>query len=242
MERKHHVLAAGMAAGVACLAGSAVAGTVSVGALNQTSLLVNGVAAANGISASQVWLDPLSGFTKPSGNAGTMSFAGTGTSVSLSAALGNFYLGVSSGLGSNWFDGGANNQPADPTTVLGFGNNQSGTNANEVSMLFAPGVKGFGFNYDDVEISTLEIKWSDGTTETIDIEANDEGPEGYVALIASAGVSITSVTLSQDPGSANDGFSFYNFTVAAVPLPPAAWAGLAMLGGIAGVRGLRRRH
>jgi hypothetical protein len=226
---------------MACIAGSAMAGTVQVGTLGQTSLLVNGVATANGLSTSQVWLDPISGFTKPSSNAGTMSFAGTGTSVALSSAIGNFYLGVSSGLGSNWFDGGANNQPADPTTVLGFGNTGAGTNTNSVSMSFAPGVKGFGFNYDDVESSTLRISWSDGTTSTLDISAGDEGPEGYVALIAAGGQSITSVVLSQNPGSANDGFSFYNFSVAAVPLPPAAWAGLAMLGGIAGVRKLRRR-
>lgn len=235
--------AVGLAAGIAFVAGSANAGSISVSqaTLNDTATLISGVAAANGLSNSQIWLDPISGFTKPASNAGTMSFAGTGTSVGLSSSLGNFYLGVSSGLTSNWFDGGANNQPADPTTVLGFGNNQSGTNANAVSMTFAPGVKGFGFNYDDVEFSTLVVTWSDGTSSTQNISGGGANSEGYISLIASAGSSITSMTLSQNPGVADDGFTFYNFTVAAVPLPPAAWAGLAMLGGIAGVRTVRRR-
>jgi hypothetical protein len=228
-------------ASMCVLCGVAQAGTIQrTSTLDDTATLRSLVATANGLDSSQIGLDGIAGSV---GN--TMNFATA--SATTSSSVGNFYLGLVEnffgGNNDNWFDGGANNTPADGTTILAFGNNQSATNSNSVTIVFNPGVRGFGFNYDDVESSTLRVTWSDGSVSTLDITGAN--PEGYISMAAAAGASISSLTLTQLPGGGgsdvNDGFAFYNFNVAVVPLPPAAWAGLAMLGGVAGVRKLRRR-
>jgi hypothetical protein len=129
------------------------------------------------------------------------------------------------------------------TTVLGFANSGA-FSANQVTIGFQPGVQGVAFNYadiGDVSIAELVVTWSDGQTSSIPALTTNNDPAGYVSLIAEAGRTISSLTLTQNLDF-NDGFMFYGFTtMAVVPLPPAAWAGLAVLGGMAGVRTLRRR-
>jgi hypothetical protein len=128
------------------------------------------------------------------------------------------------------------------TTVLAFGNTGA-FDADRVRIQFAPGVQGFAFNFadiGDVSDAELRIRWAGGAENRIDI---NDMQTGFFSLIAEAGRTIDQITLIQRNGSAfNDGFLFSGFTtLTVVPLPPAAWAGLAMLGGVAGVRKLRRR-
>jgi hypothetical protein len=227
-------------------AGMAHAGTVTVGAAasaNTAAQQLSDYAAQFGPGATlvQSGLTSLSG-ASPSFDLGFGSIA-TGQAAT---NAGRFYMGSATGLNSsgtgNWFSnvvGGAAALGSD--TVIGFGN--SGFNARTVTMTFNPGVAGFIFNFSDVGDVTnaeLEVSWSDGSTSTVATTTNNQS-NGYVSLLAAAGQTIASVTLRQTP-VANDGFLFYGFsTMAVVPLPPAAWAGLAVLGGMAGVRKMRRR-
>lgn len=237
------------AAGVAAMAittGAAHAGTVTVGAAasaNTAAQQLSDHAAQFGPGASIVQ----SGLTGYSGVSPSFDVAfGSIATGEAATNAGRFYLGTAAGLNSsgtgNWFSnvaGGAATLGSD--TVIGFGN--SGFNARTVTITFNPGVAGFIFNFSDVgdvSIAELEVSWSDGSTSTVAATTNNQ-TNGYVSLLAAAGQSIASVTLRQTP-TGNDGFLFYGFsTMAVVPLPPAAWAGLAVLGGMAGVRKMRRR-
>jgi hypothetical protein len=226
--------------------GAADAGTVTVGAAassNTAAQQLSDYAAQFGPGASIVQ----SGVTGVSGASPSFDLAfGSIATGEAASSLGNFYMGSAAGLNSSgtgdWFSnvaGGAVSLGSD--TVVGFGN--SGFNARIVTITFNPGVAGFIFNFSDVGDVTnaeLEVSWSDGSTSTVATTTSNQ-PSGYVSLLAAAGQSIASVTLRQTP-VANDGFLFYGFTtMAVVPLPPAAWGGLAVLGGMAGVRKLRRR-
>ncbi len=227
-----HILRAGT---VALLAGAAHAGTYSTAAFSDHSGFISEMTSVHGGFASA----PLSSAT-----ATTMSFAQSGTLASVGANdSGSFYLGAASALNPIWYNSGSH-APTPDTTVLAFGNINGAPgqvfDSTSVTISFNPNVRGFGFNYDDIEVSSLTIVWSDGDLETLHITPANGG-EGFVWFVASAGQWISSITLNQDNPNADDGFSFYNFQVAVVPLPPAAWAGLAMLGGVAGVRKLRRR-
>jgi hypothetical protein len=186
-----------------------------------------------------------SGLTGVAGS--TLSFGSIGTGQ-VSSNLGKFYLGSAAGLNALqpvvWFNtiAGGLGAVGNDTTVLGFANNGSFSD-NSVTIDFQPGVQGFIFNFadiGDVSAAELVVTWSDGTYSDAALTTSSD-PTGFVSLLADAGKTINSVTLSQNLDR-NDGFMFYGFnTLAVVPLPPAAWAGLAMLGGIAGVRKLRRR-
>lgn len=228
------------------MTGAASAGTVTVGAAassNTASQQVLDYQAQFGPGASL----EQSGVTGFSGASPTFNLAfGSIATGQAASSLGSFYMGTAASLNAsgtgNWFSnvaGGAAALGSD--TVIAFGN--SGFNARNVTITFNPGVAGFIFNFSDVgDVSNaeLEVSWSDGSTSTVAATTNNQ-TNGYVSLLAAAGQSIASVTLRQTP-TANDGFLFYGFsTMAVVPLPPAAWAGLAVLGGMAGVRTLRRR-
>jgi hypothetical protein len=239
-------------AAIAATAGLAGAGDIFVGAHGDTTLLADNFAnaglAGNGVSSTlyrQFGASPAVGNTVDFGAPG-----GAGSSVATFAAdSGTYYLGAASGLTSNWFNGAPT--PAGPTTTLAFGQN-SGLTAHAMTITFAPGVLGFGFNFNDVgdQGGEFTVEFNDGTSVSVsfldgggvDLDPSTyDQQSGYIALIASAGKEITSVRLTQ-PTDVNDGLSLYNFsTMVVVPLPPAAWAGLAMIGGIAGVRRLRRR-
>ena len=225
------------AIGAATLLGLA-AGTATAESITQFANQTNQIASFTTLVSNQHSQFNIQSILGSTGN--NMNFTSTTGSVAAND-LNNFYLGAASGLGGIWFDAGSNT-PGANTTVLAFGNNQSATNSNSVTINFNPGVLGFGFTYDDVEVSTLTVTWTDGSTSDLVIDPTSGGAqEGYIAIVSADGKFVNSVTLSQTPGTANDGFSFYDFSVAVVPLPPAAWAGLALLGGVAGVRKIRRR-
>ncbi len=236
----------GAAAMIAVLAGAANAGTMTLGGAQATAAATATALRQDflnaGGNASAAWAT--SGVTGFSIAPKEMYFADTGTTGAVSAAAGNFFLGTRTGLGDvhsgEWFNNlGAGVTVAGTDVVLAFGNNHAQHTAKSVTITLDPGVTGFAFNYADVGdvVSgvSLDVLWSDGTSHA-GIQGN-----GYVSLVAAAGQTITSVTLTQNP-EGNDGFLFHGFsTLTVVPLPPAAWAGLAMLGGVAGVRKLRRR-
>ncbi len=234
------------AAVLTVLAGAVTAGTVTVGTAASVNTAAQQAADHAAVFGSGYSLIQ-SGLTSMSGSSPSFDLAfGSITSGEASSAAGNFYLGSGAGLNSSgtgdWFSnvaGGAAALSGD--TVLAFGN--SGFSARTVTITFNPGVAGFIFNFSDVgDVSNaeLEVSWSDGSTSIV-ATTTDNQQSGYVSLLAAAGQSIASVTLRQTPVG-NDGFLFYGFsTMAVVPLPPAAWASLAVLGGMAGARKLRRR-
>lgn len=249
---KNRILTA--CASVVVAAGAASAGQVYVGDLGQTSLLTSSFTTAGmageGVDATNLQMIGVTGRTGNALNFGAPGSMGASVAsfANTASTTGSFYLNAAAGLGSNWFNSGAGvNRPAGATMTLAFGQT-GGYSAKDITVAFAPGVQAFGFNFNDVgdHGGAFEVSFSDGTVQSIAF--NDSGnagsfdlQSGYIALIASAGKEITSLRLTQ-PTRANDGVSIYGFsTLAVVPLPPAAWAGLAMLGGVAGVRKLRRR-
>lgn len=155
-----------------------------------------------------------------------------------------FYLDAASGLGDNWFDSNSGLvRPSNSTPTLAFGQSGSGAfSSNSIVISFAPGVAAFGFNFNDLDRGgNLLVTFNNGAVANVDLTSGDQF-SGFISIIADSGTFINSVELQQGNISANDGLSLYDFTtMAIVPLPPAAWAGLAVLGGIAGARKLRRR-
>jgi hypothetical protein len=243
-------------------------GDVVTGALlgNSADVAAAQMAHLNALPAFTGLFDQQSGVTNQTGP--TLTFGSIGTGA-VSSNLGAFYLGTAAGLEGaqngvwyNTIDPGNNNAAGlaalnsgftgSANTVLGFGNNAtsgSGSPAgtggnfsdNVVTITFGPvGVQGFIFNFADVgDVSGTELEVSFNGGATIFTTSMDS--TGYFSLIAHAGSTIDSITLTQN-ADRNDGFLMYGFTtLTVVPLPPAAWAGLAMLGGVAGVRKLRRR-
>jgi len=245
MHTRTTVLALGI------FAGSALAGTVDIGAtLSDNSQFITNFHAANPGHATNV--NRIASVT--SGNQMNFTaadFNGFGNStfdvdVSASDSL-NFFLGdvanLYGGTNDNWFNGGGASRPVDGTLVLAFGNTQSATNSNEVVLDFNPGVTSFGFNYDDLEPATLTVIFQDditGDLSTQNIAANSA--QGFISFVAGAGESIDSIVLRQNSGSSfNDGFSFYDFqTIQVVPLPAPLFAGLGLLGGLGIARRIRR--
>jgi hypothetical protein len=244
-----------MSAGaLALLAATSQAGFVqSTSSIGDNAMLLSDFVTANSLSdASSLRINSI-GSVSGAVNSRVMNFGSVPSAVN-SALNGNFTVSVSANDSLNyylddvatlnggnndvWFNGGANNTPDDGTDVLAFGNNASESNSNSVTLTFAPGVTAFGFNYDDMEFSDLEVTWGSGMTESVDIT----NVEGFMSIVSSAGDTITSLKLTQITGSANDGFSFYGFqTVQVVPLPTGALAGLGILGGLGVIRTVRRR-
>lgn len=242
MHRKmEKSLAAGL---IALFAGAAYAGGVSgfsgTSAWGDNSAFLAQMSLTHG---SGVFVDPISSVS----GTNTMNFALTGTTGTVSSNAGSFYLGVASNLAPSWTNGGVN-APGANENVLAFGNinqppnspnNQNNIfNATSVTITLDPGVRGFGFNYDDVEASTLSVLWSDNSVENLTINS----VEGFAWLVANAGLYIKTITLTQNPGTADDGFTFYGFQVAAVPLPPAAWAAIGILVPAGVLRHMKRRR
>jgi hypothetical protein len=237
------------AASVCLLCGIAEAGTYALSALNDDSALTD--AFVGNPNARQFQLTNFGSTTMNFGNSGQ-----TGSTEGTISANGGFYFDLagtsgSDGLGSNWFSGAT--RPSAATPVLAFGasgspqTNGVNTGASSLTIDFAPGVAGFGFNFHDIEGSVLTVIFNDTGIQDLVINIGPTSSDGntqsngFLALIADAGLTIDKVVLSRTVG-VNDGISMYGFTtMAVVPLPPAAWAGLAMLGGVAGVRKLRRR-
>lgn len=174
----------------------------------------------------------------------------------LNPGPGTFYFGDTDTLGTQDFDGGDDLAPSLNQLAVGFGNRQ--WTSNELRFKLTPGVTAFGFNYEDIGDvgGTLEIKFRDLTgssifTHTVNIDATASADnamrDGFISLVAADGFEIDTILFSQGtPGSQagdpNDGFIFYGFsTVTFVPIPPAAFAGLGLLGAMAGVRKFRNR-
>jgi hypothetical protein len=251
---KNGILGLAACMSVTLAAAAASAGQVFVGDLGQTGLLnssfVTSGLAGEGVDGSllrQIGVTGRTGNALNFGASGSMG-ASVATFARTAGTTGSFYLDAASGLGNNWFDSGVGLvRPDGDTIALAFGQS-GGLNADDITVTFAPGVQAFGFNFTDVgdQGGAFMVSFSDSTSQSIAFnDSGDAGSfdlqSGYIALIASAGKEITSLRLMQ-PTAANDGVAVYGFnTLAVVPLPPAAWAGLAMLGGVAGVRRLRRR-
>jgi hypothetical protein len=234
-------LAMGMIAALGCAAhAGGVSGFSGVSGWGNNAAFLTQMTATHG---SGVFVDPISSVA--GGN--VMNFALTGTTGTVSSNTGSFYLGVASNLAPSWTNGGGN-APGANENVLAFGNvNQPANspggqnnifNATSVTITLDPGVRGFGFNFDDVEASTLSVLWSDNSSENLTINS----VEGFAWMVANAGLYIKQITLTQTPGSADDGFTFYNFQVAAVPLPPAAWVAIGILVPAGVVRHVKRRR
>jgi hypothetical protein len=258
-------------ASIAALVGTAAAAPVTGGDVIVTGLASNTTTAqlahfnsAEGAALGLPGLRAQSGIlglgTLPNGRR-TVDFGVNGSAVasggdSTSGAAHAFYLGSAAGLnaaqGGVWFNtiGGGLTTVGANTTVLGFGNNPNAGgdfSSNTVIFNFNPGIKGFAFNFadiGDVANTDLVVRWSDGTEINV-AGTNQDQMTGFFSLIAEAGRTIEQLRFRQtqvNGQDVNDGFLLYGFsTLTVVPLPPAAWAGLAMLGGVAGVRKLRRR-
>ncbi len=259
------------ATGIAAIVGTAAAAPVTGGDVIVTGLASDTAAAqlahfnsAEGAALGLPGLRAQAGIqglgTRPNGSR-TIDFGVNGTANAIggdstSGVAHAFFLGTAAALnaaqGGVWFNtiGGGINTVGANTTVLGFGNspNAGGDfSSNTVIFNFDPGVKGFAFNFadiGDVSNTDLVVRWSDGTEVNV-AGTNQDQMTGFFSLIAEAGRTIEQMRFRQtrvNGVDVNDGFMLYGFsTLTVVPLPPAAWAGLAMLGGVAGVRKLRRR-
>jgi len=171
-------------------------------------------------------------------------------SIELGAAqTGDFYFRETDGLRNIDFNAGDEPRPSDNTLAIAFGNEL--WTSNDLVMTLAPGVTAFGFNYEDIGDvgGTLTVEFSTGDFTDIVIGPGNQNAEkdGFISVIADKDAQggaefITSITFTQTPGTANDGFIFYGFaSVQTIPLPPAAFAGLGLLRAMAGVRKLRQR-
>lgn len=241
------------AAGIAAAAAGANAGTVDSNVFVGDD--VSNDTAGVQLNHYNTWFGPgadpafQSGVTGQAGN--TMSF-GSITNATVSSDNNLFYLGSALGLNNNqpdvWFNtvGGLGNV-GDDTTVLGFANSPDGGfnySDVEVTIDFAPGVQGFVFNYADIgDVSDAEliVTWNDGSTSDVALTTVND-PTGLVSILAGDGREIRSITLEQNLDR-NDGFLFYGFnTLVVVPLPPAAWATLAVLAPLGALRHAKRRR
>ncbi len=109
-------------------------------------------------------------------------------------------------------------------------------------------VRGFGFSVTDLGDfgATITISFFDGTSEDFLIgsanedyfSADDFQNGDHIWAGFTADETIAAVTMSLDPGTDRDAFSFDEFTVVVVPVPPAV--GIAALGLVAAA-GARRR-
>lgn len=227
---------------IGLIAGHSVAGTVDAsGVLNDNTALVDGYQdlVGAGVPTRVNHVDGLTGSTM--NFTGVTGFDNSNFDVTASSS-GSFFLGDSASLGDNWFNAGTNSRPDDGTITLAFGQSSGAISANDVTLSFAPGVTAFGFNYDDIDSTQIVITFADDdndpTNDLVSETLSDS--EGFVSIVAGTNQTILSITLTQS-GSGNDGITFYGFqTVQAVPLPPAALAGLGLLGGMGIARRLRK--
>ncbi|CAN0523290.1 unnamed protein product [Laminaria digitata] len=220
--------------------------------LNDNQAMIDGFAANLGIDVSKVRVNTAS--TLGSSSLGFTSVAGgVGDNGAFSVAVattvpnsGNFYLdnvnlGQAGGLRNIDFNGGDESAPSDNPFALAFGNNS--WTSESMTLSFSPNVTAFGFNYEDIGDvgATLLVTFNDGSEGTLSINddtARGDG-DGFISIVYAAGIS--SITLVQQNPQANDGFIFYGFqTVQAVPVPPAALAGLGLLGGMGIARRIKR--
>ena len=233
------------------VAGTAQAGIqISPNTNDLTDLIGDYAALRAGGDTSLVRVNGLAGFT-----AGSQLSFGPGASNPLFAENGSFSIDVATpspgsgnfildtlgnaGLGNNWFNAGQTPRPSDDTVVLAFGNDEAATTAREVVLAFNPGVTAFGFNFEDVGDfgGELVVNWTNGTQTIVD--PDQFTADGFISIVSDDGSTIDDIKISNSANS--DGFVFYGFTtVQAVPLPPAALGGLAMLCTLIGSRRLRK--
>jgi hypothetical protein len=182
---------------------------------------------------------------------GTFAFESIGVTATVSTAgspdNGGFFIGANGGLParSTYFDAGDAAAPAASVGAIAFGNTTF--RANGLRITFVPGIRAFAFNFDDVGDvgATLLVNWSDGSAMSQSLGSLKSGAQrdGFFGIIQ-RNVTLTSIQFFQTRdvvgGDANDGFTFYNFSAGGVlptvqpllvPLPPAAYAGLATLAG-----------
>lgn len=244
---------------VASLAGVAVAGRTNT-VSDASGMLAEYNSVYGGADANRVnWHTGLAGSGSIVADSSTMSagfvFSSLGSAVNPalnggftvsvnSSDGGNFYYGDTDTLRNVDFNAGDDPRPEHNSLAIAFGNRI--WESNELIMTIAPGVTAFGFSYEDIGDvgGTLEVLFSDGTSEVVTTSDGRAERDGFMWAVASMGSTIDSIKLTQTyPGSdPNDGYIFYDFaTVQVVPLPAGALAGLGLLGGMGVARRIRKR-
>lgn len=230
------------------VAGQASAGTVNVvntSAYNNTSSMESAFLAAHpAVSSAELRSHHIAGLFGPDTMNFNAHYLNGAFQVGVESA-GDYFLGTAQELintnSGDYFNAGSN-VPANSELVLAFGNTEF--SAESVTLNFVPNeVASFGFNFDDIEVSELIVTFMDnaGNSEEVSLPSISAA-EGFLWMVAAQNQTIASITLTQDPGTANDGFSFYGFqTIAVAPVPGAAFAGFGLLGGLGVIRTVRRR-
>jgi len=230
---------------LAVFAMSGAASEITFSSDTDASFLMDAyVNAGYAADASNLQLNNASGFAAASMSFGSLSSAldsdqNGNFDANIASSAGDFYLGLASGLGDNYFDAGQSARPSDSSIALAFGNSEY--SANDVTITFNEDITAFGFAYEDVGDfgGTLSVAFSEGAPVLLDLGAFTA--DGFISVVSSVGTTIESITLTQEQ-AANDGFAFYGFsTVQVVPLPAPVLAGLGMLGGLGVARRLRQK-
>lgn len=220
--------------------------------------------AAVGLAAAGVQAETIAFWNFNSLESGTIGNPPTPTQISADQGIGQLYANGLFGS-SSWINASSANQLANfgGTTLNTLHGDAAGqalalrnSSANSQSIVFAFSMAGLR----DLEVSyatqrtgtgfTSQVwAWSTDGVNFFDFETVGAIPSSFgvvnLATLASLDNAETAfLRLTVDgatSASGNNRLDNVLFQATIIPLPPAAWAGLAMVGGIVGVRRLRRR-
>jgi len=120
---------------------------------------------------------------------------------------------------------------------------------NNFSITFSQPIAAFGFFAVDIGdfSGQVTLALDSGGIEVINVPTPANAPGGsvaYVGLIRFTGPLMTGISFG-NTAAGTDFFAFDDFSIGApgqvIPLPPAAWTGLATLAALGGLRQIRRR-